>query len=106
MSVTKGDYAALGSTSGKTSRPSRGIGRTGSLQRRRFYRIRYAKTVQSITSLLRISACTGMFNEGCSGMRFTHMNLDGGAGGFRLTGGAAAVIRHETYKLTIADCTI
>ncbi len=110
MSVTMGDYAALGSTSGKneSDRPVASDAQAvsnagGSIE------YRYAKNCAIDHVCLTNFGLHGVcVNEGCSGMRFTHMDFyDGGAGGFRLTGGAAGCApADETYDCTIADCRI
>ncbi len=110
MSVTRGDYAAVGSTLGtkESGRPvasdAQAVSNAGGT-----IEYRYAKNCAidhvTLTNFGLHGVCV---NEGCSGMRFTYMKFyDGGAGGFRLVGGAAGCDQaDETYGCTISDCTI
>lgn len=110
MSVTMGDYAALGSTSGNSEaeRPVASDAQAvsnagGSIE----YRYAENCSIDSVT-LTNFGLHGVCVNEGCRNMRFTHMKFyDGGAGGFRLTGGAAGCNpADETCGCTISDCTI
>ena len=109
MSVTRGDYGSLGSTSGKreaeqyASDPQAVSNAGGSIK------FRYARDCAVEDGSLTSYGLHGVsIEDGCVGIRISGMTFrDGGAGGVRMVGGAhGAPASSETHDCIVEDCVI
>lgn len=109
MSVTKGDYGSLGSTSGLreaeqyASDPQAVSNAGGSI------RFRYAKDCSIENAYLTNYGLHGVSIEnGCEGIRISHVTFrDGGAGGVRMVGGVyGSPLAEQTHDCIVNDCII
>lgn len=109
MSVTKGDYGSLGSTSGLreaeqyASDPQAVSNAGGSI------RFAYATDCSIENAYLTNYGLHGVSIEnGCSGIRVSHVTFrDGGAGGVRMVGGVYGTpMAEQTHDCIVEDCVI